>query len=88
MMTFLQIYKKTTNLTYNKSDNMRKYEYDVEVVFSVPINVTVKANDKYEAMDIAEDMAYDIFKKEFSEGKIVFSDFDYEAQTPWTIQKL
>ena len=61
---------------------MRKYEYDVEVVFSVPINVTVKANDKYEAMDIAEDMAYDIFKKEFSEGKIVFSDFDYEAQTP------
>jgi len=37
---------------------MRKSEYDVEIVFSVPINVTVKANDKYEAMDIAEDMAY------------------------------
>lgn len=61
---------------------MSKSEYDVEVVVSIPINVTVRAYGKDEAMDIAENMAYDIFKEDLVSGDLKAGDFNYEAQTP------
>lgn len=61
---------------------MAKRKYQIEVLFSTPVYVTVKANDVYDAMDIAEVDATEIFRKNLDEGMLGVSDFYCEAQTP------
>ena len=61
---------------------MSKTEYDVEVVFSISIPITVRANSVEEAMDRAEFLAAQQFEKDLNNGMYGINDFDYEAQTP------
>lgn len=60
----------------------RKKKYEIEVVFSTSIYVNVEAEDKYDAMDIAEDLAAEEFRDKLDSGLLGTSDFDCEAQTP------
>ena len=59
-----------------------KEKYEIEVLFITPINVTVKAEDADEAMDLAESEATEIFKENLDKGLLGVSDFYCEAQTP------
>ena len=61
---------------------MTKKSYTIEVVFSTSVYATVRASNKYEAMDLAEDQASKEFEKLLNDGLLGTSDFSYEAQTP------
>ena len=61
---------------------MAKRKYQIEVLFSTPVYVTVKANDVYDAMAIAEVDATEVFRKNLDEGMLGVSDFYCEVQTP------
>ena len=61
---------------------MKKKKYNIEVVFSTPVYVTVEAEDVCEAMDEAEYQASQIFISNLNEGLLGQSDFYCEAQTP------
>jgi hypothetical protein len=52
------------------------------VVFSTSVYAKVRASDKYEAMDLAEDQASKEFEKLLNDGLLGTSDFSYEVQTP------
>ena len=57
-------------------------EYEVEVVFSTSVFVTVMAEDADEAMDTAEFEATKLFRRKLNDGALGVSDFDCEAQEP------
>ena len=61
---------------------MAKKKFKIEVVFSTPVYVTVLASNKYDAMDIAEVDATEVFRKNLDEGMLGVSDFYCEVQTP------
>lgn len=61
---------------------MKERTYEVEVVFSTSIFVSVTAEDVDEAMDLAEYEAAKKFEDKLYSNALEASDFDYEAQTP------
>ena len=61
---------------------MNKKLYEIEVVVSTSIYVSVEAEDVDEAMDIAEYQASKKFEDKLYGGLLEASDFYCEAQTP------
>lgn len=57
-------------------------EYDVPVNFTTTIDVTVKAQSRYDAMCKAEELATETFRKYLDDGLLGMSDFIPEAQEP------
>lgn len=61
---------------------MKLHKYDVEVVFSTPVTVTVQAEDEEDAMAEAEYQAQRVFATMMAEGSLYPRDFDCNAQCP------
>lgn len=61
---------------------MKENTYEIEVVFAIPIVVSVKAEDIEEAMETAEYHASKKFKDKLDGGELEASDFYCEAQMP------
>ena len=56
--------------------------YHIEVLFTLPVMVTVKAEDLDDAFDKAEVKASEEFRENLDKGLYGVSDFDCDAQTP------
>lgn len=61
---------------------MAKKKYNIDVVFSTSVYVSVMAKDLDEAMDKAEYKASKEFRDLLDDGLLGASDFTCEAQTP------
>lgn len=61
---------------------MKPDKYTIEVMFSMPITVTVYATDEDDAMDKAEYKASEQFRDQINAGLLGAADFYCEAQTP------
>lgn len=61
---------------------MKERTYEIEVVFSTSIYVSVDAEDIDEAMETAEYLASKKFANKIDGGMLKASDFYCEAQTP------
>ena len=59
-----------------------KKKYDVMVVFTTTLSVSVEAEDADEAMDTAEYHAQKEFAYLLDNGKLYSADFTCEAQEP------